>query len=871
MRRAGLLLSLLILLLGAGAWLALRTGEPAEEAALSRMPRLAVDRAREFALPEGGRTLVVHCTAKSSGEPVADARVYWASAAELSEMRSLLEWDDWKAFGGWFALLGHTTRTDPNGRAFVPWPTAPSQVLVEKGDLRGYHHFQVAPASSIEVQLEKVTKLDVQVVDRHRKPVGGAFVALCAMDVGLSSRSAVYTSTLPAHAASGVATFELHPEERNFDVLPPPLRRENDIYVAHPFAEPIGATVDIRARQEALAVLELPAYGSLRIHLVDEQGMRVDRRGYAGAECEPLGYRFDHHARRGRHAFEQGETVLPVVGLGLRLKVVVTLQDELTPLERVIDGPRREGEETRVDFVVPPAPFQIQMQLLTPDGEPLSKRRVSVKRRPSPSWQRNSSDDSILTDGEGRLALTPHPARESDASPSLELLVSDCGRHLLLHASIPCEGPLTAPIDLGVVRLEVPPPLAAGRIVDARGLPVAGTLVRIRHGRNPAIATEEHGVGWGMGPLRARSRENGGFEIVGALSPGDLELVVGENEEEPLASIPFARGSRNLEVPLGGGIVEGRVLLPEGELYEELFASLHRVPANGDRSQRSYLGPPLTMDESGSFRFVGVPSGELDLALRIGRSSVEPRWIEGLVVREGERCADPRLAAIDFFSRLRTLRIAVRDGDGRAIPEALVAVQPMPSRLSSSIAHAAHAGSISLVVPVGPVEVVARAEGFLPRVEVVDGGFVSLVLARPYRIRIRLADGVELPPAPYRLELELSPRAEGGHKDWRARYFTMRDGHGGWTDSSRWIPEPVFGDRIFDASRELLLEVRSVGSYSLQFVVADTDANHSSLRCTIGGSLTQGSIDLHPSPADQTVIAAPEPITYSSVLASLKR
>ncbi len=260
----------------------------------------------------------------------------------------------------------------------------------------------------------------------------------------------------------------------------------------------------------------------------------------------------------------------------------------------------------------------------------------------------------------------------------------------------------------------------AGRVVDEQGEPVAGVAIEV---------SNRSSGNWRSAPrsMAARSDQDGAFVVVSlpvatsllvvarraGYAPGEREVMVPrEGEAEPL------------EITLSAGIrAVGQVVDLEEQPLAGAEVRLVRMPA----SQAGFLGfsrmqglEPLvsTTDREGRFEFEDLGAGRYGLGVtNRGHAPVD---VPGVTVDASNRVAD--FGTVVMLDGAELTGVVV-DADGGPIAEASIGIQArqggigyLDHRQSPLEAKSDSDGRFAVpdLRPDSPVDVVVRADGFVP-------------------------------------------------------------------------------------------------------------------------------------------------------------
>lgn len=509
----------------------------------------------------------------------------------------------------------------------MPHPSRRSEVVVRMGDLVGRRTLGKPRDRVLRVVVDRPVRetITMYVVDRDggRKP---------GVPVWFGKRGGAQGITWKSwdHVARSDA-------EGHLLVVPLP-----DDEIALPDVLGERAESAIRAGGDIV----MPPFGSVEVELEPGPGLELAlssttaswnrHRVQSGAKGD--GLRFDRVG----------------IGLGLQLKV----WDDFGWYETSFPGPARAGDVVRVEAKL--RRFrEVRARLLRADGNPFVDWDVSLE---IPGLTRV---ERATTDGNGELAVQfgmvngePTPGGEVLMHLTSAPLGDDPGAlgHFAL-VTMP-EGDGAGDFDLGSVTLQQQPLLAAGRVVDVGGEPVARAKVRLGHIRTNWSGQIRERVRWSggySGDTLVRTADDGTFElrsIFDQTTGGSWALNLQAEARGFADSVRanFEPGATELEL----------VLRRTGSVRIEVPKGLGSMVEGVLRSKDS--GEERRVELTGAVTVEKVHEGWHDLVITLAGAPLVT--IEGLPVRDGETTEDPRLLPIDLDDLLRPRRIRLVDEAG---------------------------------------------------------------------------------------------------------------------------------------------------------------------------------------------------------------
>ena len=642
------------------------------------------------------------------------------------------------------------------------------------------------PGNCLSLRLGADRSLSVKVIDGEGQAVGGIPVALRRFDPARDRSAWKWTDTA---ANSGIATF-LHFQRR--------LEQGSGWHVtlAFPLRSQAVLPVDADTPPEPPLVLRLPETGRLRIVTRTPDGepvrlsdtwLRVD-----AFEDPPGGERLWADGPWSSPDLDRhGEALVPWIGLGLHVQVSL-MRSGVEVARCSLPGPSQADEEVlcalewRGRWVT--GRFVLQGGEAWPAG--VAQSYLSVI--PSPEGHHGSHQLPIEEDGRFRLLIeVPRPP---NGTRSLQFRAAhpdgsgDVLAWLPLQEEIPAGG-----LDLGDVLLDHGERIVSGRVVDRIGHPVPGAKFSLR-----SRATVRDGEMWPTIRMSGTqsTAADGEFTLyvpLGKTLPSyDLRLTTRAEGYVDDRQRGVRRGERDVEVVLSSaGTLAGSLVFDEGLGPDDV-----RVWIRG--SERKFV--PLRRDASFEVQALTPDTYSLEVVRRETRWQTESRpaaLIEGLLVRAGETCRDPRIQNLFVDNPFQTLRIRVVDRSSTPLKGAVAGVQDGGTyRQTVSGAD----GVCHVRVENLPIDLRLAAFGYRTQklLGVDSDREVLLEAGLPIRLRVRIV--------PSREELEFGLSA----------WLKVVD-ETGEVLGSAWGTENADADLGLDEHGELAVRVPYVGTYQCGF------------------------------------------------------
>jgi len=391
--------------------------------------------------------------------------------------------------------------------------------------------------------------------------------------------------------------------------------------------------------------------------------------------------------------------------------------------------------------------------------------------------------------------------------------------------------------DLGDVVIARGARLAAGRVEDSSGAPVAGARVAVQvphewAGDMPWFELRDE--------LGTGADAQGAFEVRG---PADSAMVRLTASAQGYAGEPaeIQVGATGVVLRLRqAGRVEGRLLLDPGLGRDDLAVQLELASpgAGGGAGPGTFA----SLDADGAFRADPLLPGTYDLFVRTRLAPGELASVEGLVVPEGGPCTDPRLAAIDLRGQVCSLTLELVPPRAGLTVSGVVISSPAGADPGNAREQTrAFIGErVRLTAVAAALDVEILAQGFRRvRLEGVRAD-TRVELEEGPAVRLRLPPGVPLPEPPRYLRAFVGP------------------------EEDFWKLGPM-QDAVFGADRELLLHVLQPGRLQVVWTIEERGESSTST-ITLGFDDAQ-TLEVLDRGGEQVFEVAPDPESYAQALA----
>ncbi|MFO1076765.1 MAG: carboxypeptidase-like regulatory domain-containing protein [Planctomycetota bacterium] len=626
------------------------------------------------------------CVRSAKGAPVAGADVVVADLGAV-DPPALAFLDAW--FGRERSLVlasarGTRYRTDAEGRALVAIPERGIVVAHAGGEVG----LAMAVGGVVTVRLEARDVVNVEVF---------------AADGRLAPRVPVSVFASGSHFFSEVVLTDPAGRARLR------VRRVAGSRCALVVAEPmpsVAVPADYFDGKPELLRLDLPPLGRAHVRgaIPPDVAVVAPTTGFAvpPSRYSDAGAWFDHVA----------------VGTGFGLRFAQRLRDEVTASA---DGPNRAGAIVELEAPAGLGPALVvaaRGRLLDAEGRPVANRALwcwvqsdgGGRGVEAPRTDANGRFvayvmSKFLREGEVQLLFAPLPHLASGDTPVAVKVLTYEGQDVL---------------EFGDLRLQEEPVMAAGRVVDVDGSPVAGVQVAVR--QVVGNADPQRSPWW-----QTCTGADGSFTLRGFDRGGELRIGA-ERKDLVGDDIAAAFGATGLELRVArhGSL---RVSFADGEPPRCL--ALEARGADGKVAAFELRGGHV----------LALWPGLYDLEMQmLGRSVLR---IPGVEVRSGAVCDDPRVAGIDWRRHLQELTVHLVDPAGKPVGGNIVVSRPEdPLRCESFPVYDDGTG---WVVFLEGMRLTAESPDRRPAPVLRGFDPVEVRMIPRARLRVTIAEGADLP------------------------------------------------------------------------------------------------------------------------------
>lgn len=604
------------------------------------------------------------------GQPVPGAEIFAMTATQIVELdRSEMDRMQRDRMG---VIESHGERfvADRSGRAQIEYDTDALIITGRGPGLVGSFAGKPEVGETLRLQLAVDITLRVQVVDDAGAPAAGVHV-LVQPDQDVAE---TYPHVLGRTGPDGLL------EARSLQEYCPyrgRLRLSAGLFA--PKGEPL--VVDTDDLPEEDPVLRLPPSGSLRLQVVDGEGRpyRPTSDGEAFLSLASHAGPVPESRLLDRQVTCQLDENATVVLEHVQLDRQIAIFYQSLPGGRIVfAGPTRAERSMVKELAIDADKVVLKGRAHTEDGKPLSGAFLTARIN-GDRW-----GQGLRSDRDGRIQWglnQVQPGKEIELTIDTKLTSTPLSyrTRLLTKAGVH---------DLGDLTFAAAPLIVGGRTL-ARGEMKSPPTVEVYRQKTPGDERSWVRIP-GLEPALDPS-DLSRFAIHGVLTePGPYRLQVkgggpgNDNPYLPVAPIPFVPGTDNLEVRLQrGGAVRARFQVEAETPWRAFLFRLENEAQDPAASQADWMS-----HQRGGWQLEQLDSGSIERtwnALRPGSYRLEVLApgvaeplirLEGLEVRGGAPCDDPRLTDIDLRGGIGVLRLKLRDERGAPVTTAGYAAVP---------------------------------------------------------------------------------------------------------------------------------------------------------------------------------------------------
>ncbi|MCE9634800.1 MAG: hypothetical protein K8T90_03760 [Planctomycetes bacterium] len=435
------------------------------------------------------------------------------------------------------------------------------------------------------------------------------------------------------------------------------------------------------------------------------------------------------------------------VGVGLRFAASLTPGPKEVTTRVEFQGPAAPGRPIAIDLPLGGLRPVFAGRLLTEDGAPQARGFVTIyvaaTSDASPWMPQASTTATTSDDGSFRATIDLAAERLSGAEITVE-----AAQVMRRRADAVAPG---GTVNLGDIRPEARPLVVSGRVTDDAGKPVAGALMQV-YASGGSLALPQR-------DLQAYTAEDGTFTIRGTpASPSPFDVRLGYHQSVMAAPVAFERGATDVTVRgARAGTAFVRIVLPkglaEGAIWPEFEGepTLAAYPPVRGRSRAAGM-----MFGNGTYSFERLTPGVGSIVVRApGDDATAIARIDDVEITAAGRTD---AGTIDLSKVVPVATVRVTDAAGKpAIDAGVWWTADRGDAFAQWQQIAADADGAARVPVLRPIRVLARRQGsrFAEARRVTGNATLRTEPAREIPVTVRLADGIELPAAPFRFQIAL--------------------------------------------------------------------------------------------------------------------
>lgn len=433
-----------------------------------------------------------------------------------------------------------------------------------------------------------------------------------------------------------------------------------------PLVDPVPIIVEPRHFEGDELVLEVPAFGTLDVLLVNRTreeltpDVAVELRLQVLLEPRPDAPSPSFWMGPFTAAVSNGRACFPFVPVGLTARLA-TSPDAPFVRDFVDTPPLRSGGEVRtVELTLSRLKPRLSLRLIDAAGAPAAGSVFEVCEVGRGHLHGSDRDEKPLTaDSLGRLRLDLERFGRGDAGRTIRLISkAEPPRFVEVPVSVDA---VPRHLDLGDVMLQVAPVIAAGRVVNGAGAAIEGARV--------TAVVRDFDTSCALEDSKNVSDTLGRFELRGVGFEGSMALAVrpppGYRNGDAVEAVV---GARDLEIVLDRSrSLCGEVRVDAG--LEALDGRLFAYPVDAAGAVLAD-GAPVhggTATGAATYRFVDLRRAPIEMKFVL-TTETEPIFVMNVPTARDE--GDVMAPSADLRGKLRLHRLTVVDSGGRPVPRA---------------------------------------------------------------------------------------------------------------------------------------------------------------------------------------------------------
>ena len=651
--------------------------------------------------------------------------------------------------------MGIAFTTGADGKATVLIPPGPL-LVVAKADSAYAERWAESAQKSGTLNLEQDLGFQVQVVNEGGEKLVGFPMGIHRYEEGFVSRLGHYLSDSRGEISLGhIQNFLPHEKVRPRVVFS----------AAAPFRDAPEIELSLDHAPSGVVEYLVPHYGSVRIHLLNEDGSAVSEncrvvlhREYAGQDmlADLLGFQKRIDLGAAEATSQQGEAFFPYVGIGFDIRLGVWFPGAKEPTELVFAGPSQLGTTISVTVEPDADASAIRFRAMDENGLILANKKLSME-----SYQKQgslgSSDSTVIhTDASGIGVFPVTSMLEKSISQTIEMDMLVMGSLPELKSRISFEGVLQPGLnDLGDAIFKVGSLACSGILVNEEGSPVGDAYLQLDYADGQ---TRWHR----MDHQNARTDGSGNFVIRGQAFLPQATLTV-KHADYPEAKFKINHGSEGLRLVLKTGFeVSGKVLMDADIDASNIRLVVAPSPLPLDPGGAVWEWPNQMLRGSGSFQTRVATSAQRTLVLVDTQSGVLIGKLEQVTPSIPLSGEDTPFIQWDMRGKLSMFSLRFVNSENLPVSQVTIDLEGQFGFSRQVEAEADFwRGSGTLVLPSAQLHFIANAPDLRELHAKVEGsGEHTFVLEDGWPVEVQLFP-VEVSKKPCKMFLELEPVREG--------------------------------------------------------------------------------------------------------------
>jgi len=683
----------------------------------------------------------------TAGAPIPNATIHWYDDKAGGLLEANLELDGVERMmifrqpcelarrHGWMV------QADANGKARITM-FDPTYVAGTAPNLFGYIELDPStptPDGCHRLVLAPDSNLTLLVLDEQDQPCSGVPVTLAVLDEDAALLGNYGLNAMARTNDDGIAVIKHLLEWRRLMFDNPEFAnvpRQANAFLMLPQHNEPGPMIDLVNPPTDTVVLRMPTCGTVKA--------RVELPGLPRVNNHEMVLTGDSSSRFNGYVVklpaDDGWTWFRYVPIQKRFRVNSLAARNIG---EEFDGPAARGDVVEVVISQPKNVIFLRVHMVDHDGEPVAKKVLTAKLK----GQHVRTYTQFTTDDNGDALLS------MPFDPEADLVAIESGTINVIGASTGYGTATIKPMalrpgvfDLGDLVLERGKLVAAGRLMAGSEPYIKPISVAVQTFQATA---EPPPPRWRTVHKCVATIAGGRFEVHAKLPAGEHRLYFHGLHNQPVEPVPFRIGQQDLvvQIPVGHA-VSASYLLPGGidadDVQCRLVPTAAVGPISNSLAERLQSYPDRIQGERCAVRWHGLPAGTYSLELSLWAQPKPMVVIKDIAVPPPP-AGDARLIDIDLRKLVQVVTVNLLDPNGKPLDGYGALFSPEQMVAGKWRGHSVFGTTTRLLLPPGPVDLVAAIEGY-QQAPVRGAGPQLIVRMFPWpTVTFRLAEPPKLP------------------------------------------------------------------------------------------------------------------------------